>query len=222
MVNFGDKNISNISLGDAAVKAVYLGDVLVWPEGTPPTALFALKFTMGSDGSWFTVAPVGNPSSAPDLEYSTDGGTTWDTYTVDTTVGGDTGDVVYMRASATNLEFSTSSTNYYRLETTGNVRLEGKLISLMYSDPQDGGLGDWFFNKFLGDATNSSNLTVDLDFSGATSLGQGALSEFAKGITFASGSKVKGFDQISSIGNQGMLSAFAGSNIGGNVELTSL
>lgn len=210
MVKFGNIEVSDLRLGSVQPKAVYFGDELVWNAVDPVSTVFALKFTSDADGSGFQVEGVGSPSNPPALEYSTDGGSTWSAYTIGNAVQLDSGKTAFLRASQLNSTFSTSDSAYYRLATTGSLRLDGFLNSLHDPDGQDGALANWFFDKFLG---NSGGLSVNLDLSGVTSLGQGALSGFAHGVQFGSGSTIRGFDGISALGQGAMLSAFAGSNI---------
>ena len=110
----------------------------------PPAETPWLCFTAGEDASKVSTAIVladGTvTSSLPALEYSLDGGISWDTFTVaDTQVTlAKTGDKMYLRAKATNDVFSdvVDNDNYRIIGFTmeGSIAASGNVMSLVDKD----------------------------------------------------------------------------------------
>ena len=221
MISLGNIEIAEVRQGAVLASGLFIGNVLLWPENTPvPTELLALKFTSSSNGSGFSISEVGSVGTLPSIEISRDDGRTWQSYTIGQSETIASGSSVYLRASGVNSSFSSSASNYLKLVTSGNVNLEGELVSLKDGSGENGNLAAYFFTKFLSDGTNSQNLTVDLDLSGITNVGQWALSGFADGVGFASGSKAGGFGNIQKIENGGFYRAFSvGPMVQDNLEM---
>ena len=115
------------------------------PEPDPPApATPWLCFTAGSDAATVTteiVAEVGTVTSPlPALEYSLDGGESWNTFTVaDTSVTlPKNGDKMYIRAKSTNDVFSVvvdgSNFRIIIFVMTGSIAASGNIMSLLDKD----------------------------------------------------------------------------------------
>ena len=115
------------------------------PEPDPPApATPWLCFTAGSDAATVTteiVAEVGTVTSPlPALEYSLDGGESWNTFTVaDTSVTlPKNGDKMYIRAKSTNDVFSVvvdgSNFRIINFVMTGSIAASGNIMSLLDRD----------------------------------------------------------------------------------------
>lgn len=100
-----------------------------------------------------------------------EGSTTWTTYVLGQTVSIPVGGAVYFRASGTNTSTADSPSKYWQLQTSGDVKVEGKFIGLIDKDGtlQPTGYGN--FRKFFSDQNNASHLSLDLDFSGVIQVG---------------------------------------------------
>lgn len=168
----GSNQMTGAYVGSDGVLSVFLGDVLVWESGGPtPMPDFALKFTSPTSGSTFWIQPVGSPSVTPTYEYLTEGSTTWTSYTLGQTVSIPVGGAVYFRASGTNASTADNPNKYWQLQTSGDVKVEGKFIGLIDENGtlQPTGYGN--FRKFFSDQNNASHLSLDLDFSGVVQVG---------------------------------------------------
>lgn len=127
MISFGNKAVTGMYYGDKAVTAAYYGDKLVW-SGEEPRAV---KFT-ALENSALSVQSFGSAPSIT-LEYSWDG-RTWNPMTVnETVISVDAGDHCYVRGVGNDrTAFEQSRSN--RIKTTGALKLEGPLVSLLDKD----------------------------------------------------------------------------------------
>lgn len=92
-----------------------------------------LTFTAEEANSTVAMRAVGAAPSVS-LEYSTDGGSTWNIFTVGSTTVtlANIGDEVCFRAgSGGNTTFATSNKNYNRFVTTGSLDVKGNIMSLL-------------------------------------------------------------------------------------------
>ena len=95
-----------------------------------------LTFRAEEPGSTIGLFQI-NPPSYISLEYSTDNGNTWNTYTVGNTITlGNVGDTVKFRGN--NASFSTSISYYHYFQMTGKISASGDVTSLLsYSGLND-------------------------------------------------------------------------------------
>ena len=87
-------------------------------------AVKGLVFATNAANSTISLDAVGNPPSL-DLEYSTDDGATFSTYTVGTTVTlANVGDQVMFKAGDSgNTSLATDSSNYHKFTMTGSISI---------------------------------------------------------------------------------------------------
>ena len=111
----------------------------------PPAETPWLCFTAGEDSSKVSTEifiDVGTvPSSLPVLEYSVNGGISWETFIVDETqvTLAKAGDKMYLRAKTTNDVFSDifeseANRRYIRFKMTGSIAASGNVMSLVDKD----------------------------------------------------------------------------------------
>ena len=93
------------------------------------TVVNELKLTAQQANSTVKLSKQGSPA-AISLEYSTNDGSTWNTYTVGNTITlNNIGDTVKFRGI--NSTFSSSSSNYYKFQMTGRIAASGDVTSLL-------------------------------------------------------------------------------------------
>lgn len=149
MVSLGNINIKDICLGSTEANAAYLGTTKLWPT-TQPAAYAGLCFTGLQDNSTVQLAAQGSPHSIQ-LQTSTDG-TTWNSYTVGTSITLNEGDKVYFAAptGVENEGFFDNDNNYYHMAGTGKYSASGCIHSLLTHDiSQKQLVHDCYGNFFL-------------------------------------------------------------------------
>lgn len=83
----GNFNIGNLPLdkaffGDKEIEKIYFGTNLVWEKAAPvPTVNYFGLQNIGTYAANFSIRLYGSPSYVPNIKYSLDNGTTWNTYT---------------------------------------------------------------------------------------------------------------------------------------------
>lgn len=88
-----------------------------------------LTFTAEQANSTIKLAKNGSPA-AISLQYSTNGGRTWNTYTIGNTITlANIGDNVKFKGE--NSSFSSSTSNYYIFQMTGKIAASGDVTSLL-------------------------------------------------------------------------------------------
>lgn len=116
-------------------------------------AIKGLVFKAGSANSTISLDAVGTPTSI-DIEYSTDGGTTFSPYTVGTTITlTSVDDTVMFRAGSTGqTALADDSSNYHKFVMTGSISVDDSLVWLFNrqgTEPQT--LDDYaFYGLFNG------------------------------------------------------------------------
>ena len=117
---------------------------------TPP----GFKFTANTAGSTVAMRAFGSAPSVS-LEYSTDNGSSWNTFTVGSTTITleNVGDYVLFRAgSGGNTAFGTSSSNYNQFSMTGSLDVEGSIMYMLDKNgSEDAVMGIYCFEKLLAD-----------------------------------------------------------------------
>ena len=111
-------------------------------------------FAAKTANSTISLDAVGTPPSL-DLEYSTDGGNTFSTYTVGTTVTlANVGDQVMFRAGDNgNTSLATDASNYHKFTMTGSISIEDDISWLLNKNavPETTQLPDYaFYGLFNG------------------------------------------------------------------------
>ena len=161
------------------------------PDPDPPApATPWLCFTAGSDAATVTTeiaVEVGTVSSPlPALEYSLDGGESWNTFTVDDTsvTLPKTGDKMYIRAKSTNDVFSAwvdnSNFRIIIFAMTGSIAASGNIMSLFDKDCESTTLSCYgcFYSLFY----NCISLTAAPDLP-ATTLAERCYADMFNGCT---------------------------------------
>lgn len=116
-------------------------------------AIKGLVFKAGAANSTVALTAVGTPTSI-DIEYSTDGGTTFSPYTVGTTITlTSVDDTVMFRAGSTGqTALADDSSNYHKFVMTGSISVDDSLVWLFNrqgTEPQ--ALADYaFYGLFNG------------------------------------------------------------------------
>lgn len=133
MNGFNFSDASEIYFGSTKAKEVYYGNTKIW--GAHDYSLDYLTIEFLESGK---LQVVGTGDVVRTIEYSANNGTTWNSIT--TIVGswvslGDTysvGEKVLLRGSNTN--YATSATNRTTFRTTGQTKVYGNIMSLIYGD----------------------------------------------------------------------------------------
>ena len=145
-------------------------------------AIKGLVFAANAVNSTISLDAVGNPPSL-DLEYSTDGGTTFSTYTVGTTVTlANVGDTVMFKAGDNgNTSLATDASNYHKFTMTGSISLEDDISYLLNKNavPATTALADYAFYGLFNGCSALQN-APKLPW---TTMGEGCYGEMFKGCT---------------------------------------
>lgn len=137
-----------------------------WYSEPPPM----LTFTAEEANSTVGMYKEGNPPDVS-LEYSVDGGATWQDFTVGTTTVTLTGigDQMMMRAKTTNATFATDTSNENRFSMTGKIAASGSIMYLLRNDGDSDTVPDYGFPHLF--YPNCAALTSPPDIP-ATKLGR--------------------------------------------------
>lgn len=145
-------------------------------------AIKGLLFVAETANSTISLDAVGTPPSL-DLEYSTDGGTTFSTYTVGTTVTlANVGDQVMFRAGDNgNTSLATDASNYHKFTMTGSISIEDDISWLLNKNavPATTQLPDYAFYSLFNGCSALQN-APELPW---TTMGEGCYGEMFKGCT---------------------------------------
>lgn len=143
-------------------------------------AIKGLLFTAESANSTISLDAVGTPPSL-DLEYSTDGGTTFSPYIVGTTVTlANVGDTVMFKAGDNgNTSLATDASNYHKFTMTGSISIEDDISWLLNKNavPATTQLPDYAFYGLFNGCSALQN-APELPW---ITLGEGCYGEMFKG-----------------------------------------
>ena len=122
--NYVKPNVSYITDTDEVIYAADTDNILTFIAAEAQSTIMMTKVVAGST---YTIAD-------PDLEYSTNYGTTWNTYELDQVITLNLGDSVKFRG--TNTKFSggyngVDDTAYHKFVMTGKFRCQGDITSLL-------------------------------------------------------------------------------------------
>ena len=123
--------VSGVSATGTFVKSSEATWNVTGVNGVPQnwTVVNELMLTAQQANSTVKLSKQGSPA-AISLEYSTNDGSTWNTYTVGNTITlNNIGDAVKFRG--TNSTLSSSSSNYYQFQMTGRIAASGDVTSLL-------------------------------------------------------------------------------------------
>ena len=128
MIYLGDTQLNTFPLGDTQPLSAYLGDTLVWPDGTPPSPYAGQYLTfIAQEAGTFKFS---GSTTANTLQYSLDSGTTWTTLPHNTnspTV--QSGSSIIWKGS--NLRINSGIGNF---RSSGKFEAQGNIMSLIYGD----------------------------------------------------------------------------------------
>lgn len=146
-------------------------------------AVKGLVFAANAANSTISLDAVGNPPSL-DLEYSTDNGETFSTYTVGTTITlSNVNDEVLFRAGSTGqTALADDSSNYHKFTMTGSISIEDDNISYLLNKnavPKTTQLPDYAFYGLFNGCSALQN-APELPW---TTMGEGCYGEMFKGCT---------------------------------------
>lgn len=111
-----------------------------------------LTFTALEAGSTVQLTKNGSPDGIS-LEYLTNGGNTYNSYTIDQTITlSNIGDSVKFRGN--NSTFSKSASAYYKFVMSGSIRANGDITSLLNSIGGDCTLSNYCFNYLFDNCTS--------------------------------------------------------------------
>lgn len=127
--NIGSTAIADVKLGNTQVDKIYLGNTEIWSK--PASGIRALKFTSsGAQTLGVDTSVLGTVQ--PNFEYSTDGGMTWTTWDVTTTIPFGNGTDLYLRGSNTQLGGSSNSEHTkFVFSTSSQVDCSGNIMHLL-------------------------------------------------------------------------------------------
>lgn len=146
MIKLGNNDIT-LKVGSADVSAAYLGSVLVYSGGTPHDySQDYFTIVSEADNNTITLKNTGYTSNddyskfqSVKISASTDNGQTWSGYSTTTagtktiTLGTlNTGDEILLKGE--NNKMSNGSDVCHYFETTGNFKIQGNIMSLLYGD----------------------------------------------------------------------------------------
>lgn len=141
-----------------------------------------MTFKAGSANSTISLDAVGTPPSI-DIEYSTDGGTTFSPYTVGTTVTlSNVNDVVMFRAGSTGqTALADDSSNYHKFTMTGSISIEDDISWLLNKNavPATTQLPDYAFYGLFNGCSALQN-APELPW---TTMGEGCYGHMFEGCT---------------------------------------
>lgn len=115
---------------------------------------------------------------------------------------------------------SQSGSSYWQLQTSGDVKVEGQLYSLVDPSGTDRQFDSYYFTKFLQDGTNAQHLSAEISLSGLKTVPAHGMESIAENLN-ASRLSVD-FSDIVSVDTYGMNNAFSYSSVSGDIVLTSL
>lgn len=132
-INLGSSPISNLKVGSDQVDKVYLGTTEVWNASPTPT-IRALKFSSPVSQE-IKVSSTNLGDISPNFEYSTDGGSTWITWTdVTQPIAFGSGTELYLRGSNTVLAYGLYRTQFsfkpFNADSGNYVDCVGNLMHL--------------------------------------------------------------------------------------------
>ena len=132
------ESASKIMLGTTEAVAMYIVSTKIWPTGSAPQPHDYSKdyFTIESlaNNNTIKIEKRNSPSDIS-LSYSTDNGITWTSLTISsnqnlTTIN--SGDKLLIKG--TNEKLATAWDSYYRFYGTGNFKVYGNAMSLLWGD----------------------------------------------------------------------------------------
>lgn len=127
---------------------------------------------------------------------------------------------MYFKATGFNQSMSQSGSSYWQLQSSGDVKVEGQLYSLVDPSGDERQLDSYYFTKFLQYSGNAQHLSAEISLSGLKTVPAHGMESFAENLN-ASRLSVD-FSDIVSVDTYGMNNAFAYSSISGDIVLTSL
>jgi len=133
MINVGSNSINNIMIGSTQAQKAYLGTTLIWEHMIPYNEQY---FTIESlvNNNTIKIGKNKSPSNIS-LSYSLDNGTTWTDLTISSGINITTinsGDKLLIKGI--NDRLSNSWDSYYRFYSTGNFKVYGNIMSLLWGD----------------------------------------------------------------------------------------
>lgn len=129
--------IKEFHIGMKEVDELYVNGNRVWER---QSEFAGLTFTARQANSTIKMVKVGSNVPTVSLQYSTNGGRTWNTFTVGTTTVTlpNVGDKVCFKATTTNTRFANAqSSNYNNFVMTGEFDASGNINSLLNGEDMD-------------------------------------------------------------------------------------
>ena len=167
MNGFDLSTVTGVYYGSTQYSAIYLGSTKMWPTGgsvTPVHDYLQDYFTIESLANSNTITwKASSSSNTKSISVSSDDGTTWASYTSDTTgvtIGTlDQGDKLLLKG--TNKKYGTSQGARNMILGSANFKVYGNILSLSYDDnfASQTTLKDDESNVFVGMFRDSTHLT---------------------------------------------------------------
>jgi len=124
-----------------------------------------LNFTAVGGNATVSLKKFGTPYSSS-IQYSTNGGSTWNSYYFGSAIQLNSGQKVYFKATSTNSQFGKGDRNNYYFEMSGTISADGNVMSLLDASMQRTSVPDYAFTKLF---VNCSTM-VQAPYLPATSL----------------------------------------------------
>lgn len=131
-IKIGTIDVTGVAVGATGIGTVSIGSNVVWQKVLPDPLCFTSSTSSGSPRA--RLSKQGSPDSAS-IEYSNDGGTTWNTYNFNKVSFGSDNKVYFRAASDNDTSFYTDDSNRYYFnfdcDFAFDVTVSGNLDTLL-------------------------------------------------------------------------------------------